>query len=383
MPFVARWLAERGIRGDVAGQWLGRVTADASDWLVAIAARPEDAVAGSGLEWRALDALAASTPVLDYQQWAVARTLARGVPPSVDGPFGCLSWPDEVRAWIEVAAGSAVTSLTPYRVGAHEVVLGADCTHGRVYFKGLAGERASEARLTQELAAVAPDSFAQTLALDRREDGTAWWLTASCPGQPVGDAYQAAEALARIQQRVMGVGLASLSLSAVNLDAATLWAGALLGDSPCAALVRRRCAAVMRADVPEGWIPMDLDPSNILIDDEGRVRFIDVDDSFLGPVPLAVATLATRCADRMLASATYRGYELAWSSPLTGLDCVAFETAATVVQFWLGWKRLERNIARGEVYVDGDLAAERTRRRLARAIGGRSPCPARPDGPAA
>ena len=137
---------------------------------------------------------------------------------------------------------------------------------------------------------------------------------------------------------------------------------------------------------------MDLDPSNILVDDEGRVRFIDVDDSFLGPGPLALAILAARRGEKPLLSARgarpsgraiYRTYEQAWSTPLRHLDWVAFETAATVVQSWLGWTRLERNIARGEVYVDRDLAAERMRQRLAKAIGGISPCPARLDDPAA
>jgi hypothetical protein len=124
---------------------------------------------------------------------------------------------------------------------------------------------------------------------------------------------------------------------------------------------------------------MDLDPTNILTDGESRVRFIDVDHSFLGPAPLAMATLVMRCGDRTV----YRTYEQSWSPRLTDVDWEAFETAATVIQAWLGWKRLKGNIARGEVYVDGNLAAERTRQRLARAIGGVSPCRSRPDDPAA
>jgi hypothetical protein len=287
--------------------------------------------------------------------------------------------------------GSAVAALTPYRVGAHEVVLGADCAHGRVYFKGLTGERAAEARLTEALAAVAPDSFARTLALDRRADGTVWWLTAACPGQSGSEAHRAAETLAQVQQHVLAMG-ARPELAVLDLETAAHWASALLGDSPCGAPVRQRCADVMRADVPATWIPMDLDPSNILIDDEDRVRFIDVDDSFLGPAPLAMATLALRCGDRTLLSARgarpsgraiYRTWELTWTSPLTGLDWAAFETAATVVQSWLGWNRLERNVARGEVYVDRDLAAERTRQRLARSIGAVSPYRSQRDGPSA
>ncbi len=327
------------------------------------------------LGWMPLDLLSSRLSVLDYQQRTIARSLVRGALPSVDGPFGNLSWTDVVRAWIGGAVGSAVISVTPYRVGAHEVVLGADCVHARVYFKGLVGERATEAHLTQELAAAAPDSFARTLALERRWDSSVWWLTAACPGRPGGDAHRAAQALARVQQRVLATG-APDGLSALDLEAAARWGNGLLAGSPCEAVVRRHCARVMRADVPTAWIPMDLDPTNILEDDEDRVRFIDLDDSYLGAAPLAVATLALRCGDRTL----YRTYERSWSPPLTGLDWAAFETAATVVQSWLGWTRLERNIVRGEVFIDRDFAAARIRARLAGAIGGISPCPARQGG---
>ena len=388
-PLVARWCAERGIAADVVGQWLGRVTADAIDWLVAIVAAPDTVVSDSALEWRALDGLLSNPSVLEYQAWAVARALVRGALPSVEGPFGNLSWPDDVRTWIAEAMGSTVTSLTPYRVGAYEVVLDADCAGGRVYFKGLAGERATEPRLTQELARMAPESFARTLAMEPREDGTVWWLTAACPGLSGGNAHGAAGTLARLQQRVFALD-ALPDLTALDLEAAATWAGELLGESPVADVVRQQCARVMSADVPATWIPMDLDPSNVLIDDDGRVRFIDVDDSFLGPAPLAVTTLALRSAcgarsargARPSGRAIYRTWELAWSSALTGLDWVAFETASIVVQSWLGWRRLERHIARGEVYVDRDLAAERTRQRLTRAIGAVWPCRSRPDDPA-
>jgi hypothetical protein len=237
-----------------------------------------------------------------------------------------------------------------------------------VYFKGLVEERATEAHLTQALAAAAPQSFARTLALERRRDSSVWWLTAACPGRPGGDAHHAAQALARVQQRVLATG-APGALSALDLEAAARWGSELLADSRCEAIVRRHCARVTRADVPAAWIPMDLDPTNILIDDEDRVRFIDLDDSFLGPAPLAIATLALRCGDRTL----YRTYERSWLPPLTGLDWAAFEMAATVVQSWLGWTRLERNIARGEVFIDRDFAAARIRARLAGAIDGISP----------
>jgi hypothetical protein len=327
------------------------VTGDAIDWLVAIAVEPARAASPA---WRSLDALASSASVLAYQQWALARMLARGPVPSVGGPFGNLSWPRDVRRWIGGAMESSIAELTPYRAGAHEVVVGAESTEGRVYFKGLTQERAGEPRITRALAAIEPDSFAPTIALGHRPDDSVWWLTGECRGRPCGNAHSVAEALARIQQRILATGV-SRELSGLDLEAATEWAGGLLGASP----------GGIRANVPDSWIPMDLDTTNVLVDSDGGVRFIDVDDSFIGAAPLAMAVLAARCGDRSL----YRTYEESWSPALAGLDWAAFEMTAAVVQSWLGWRRLERNIARGEVFVDRELAAARTRVRLLKAIG--------------
>jgi hypothetical protein len=139
------------------------------------------------------------------------------------------------------------------------------------------------------------------------------------------------------------------------------WASELLADRSRSAAVRQRCAIVSSADVSSAWIPMDLDPTNVLIDDDGRVRFIDVDESFLGPAPLAMALLGQRAGDR----STYRSYEASWTPVMKRLDWRAFETTARVVEAWLGWGRLQRNIARGEVNAARDLVESRIRARLA------------------
>jgi hypothetical protein len=363
-PLVARWCAERGVASDVAGQWLGRVGRNATDWLMAIPARNGCPAVDATLEWIPLAALSSSASVLDYQTWALATALARGALPSVAGPFGHLGWPEEVRTWIGESVGSAPSAWTPYRVGAHEVVLGAETACGRVYFKGLTAGCAVEARLTQVLAELAPDSFARTLALERRDDGSGWWLMAGCPGQSGKDLQLAAQALARIQQRVMAAHHGPLPLQAVDVEAAVEWAGELFGDSACGAVVRRQCAKAMRAEVHQTWIPMDLDPTNVLVDGDGAVRFIDVDDSFVGPAPLAMAILSQRCGGQAL----YHAYEQSWSPPLTRVDWPAFEVAAKVIESWLGWRRLERNIERGEVHAALDPLAARVRARLDRAI---------------
>jgi len=368
---VARWCARHGIGSDVAGQWLGRVGRDATDWLVAIRAGPDDSNAGSTLEWISLDALSSDASVLDYQTWAVARSLKSGALPVVDGPFGNLDWPEAVRAWIGESIGSPSCAWTPYRVSAHEIVLGAETPRGRVYFKGLTADRASEAALTQTLASLAPDSFARTLALDRRDGGSTWWLTAECAGRPE-RTHLAAPALARIQ-RMTAMAEETLALQRLDVEMAAAWARALVDDPATSAAIGRACATTAGAGVPHAWIPMDLDPANVLVDDDGAVRFIDVDDSFFGPAPLAMAILAQRSGG----GAPYRAYEQSWSPSLLPIDWPAFEIASTVIELWLGWKRLERNIARGEVFIDRDLASARIRARLVRALG-ISPFPAQP-----
>ena len=137
------------------------------------------------------------------------------------------------------------------------------------------------------------------------------------------------------------------------------------------------CASVRHANVPRTWIPMDLDPANVLMDEDGRVRFIDVDDSFYGPAPLAMATYARRCGDR----AAYRAYEDAWPGRLAAIDWRSFGVVASVIDSRLGWERMMQNIERGEVQAELDLVRTRVRERLTRAICGRLPCPATPDGP--
>jgi hypothetical protein len=137
-----------------------------------------------------------------------------------------------------------------------------------------------------------------------------------------------------------------------------------MADSAIGAAIRRACGDVIRADVPWTWIPMDLDPSNVLVGGDGVVRFIDVDDSFFGPAPLAMATFVRRCGD----ASAHRTYEQSWNPPLTGVDWQSFLTAAGVVQTWLGWNRLRQNIERGDVHAALDLVEERIRARLGKAI---------------
>ena len=340
-PLVARWCAERDVATDVAGQWLGRVDDESVDWLMTVPAHPNARTDATSLEWISLDALANGMAVVDYQGWALRRSLERAALPSVDGPFGTLDWPERVRSWLENTLAVTPLAWTPLRISAYEVVAGCETPRGRVYFKGLAADRLHEPIVTQRFAAIAPESFARTLAFEHGEDGTAWWLTAECRGRPADDPVRVAIALARLQCRLQSVAHESPHLPRTDISRDEF------------------------THLPQSWMPMDLDPSNVLIDG-GEVRFIDLDDSFIGPAPQAMAAFARRCSRDT--AAAYRAYEQSWSPPLEGLDWRGLEDAAITCQSQLGWIRLMRNVERGELTADLDALRNRVETRLARRL---------------
>jgi hypothetical protein len=355
-PLAARWCAERGLSGDVAGQWLGRVNDDSVDWLIAIAAAPLQP-ALTALDWIDLDSVASGPSVVEYQSWSVARCLERAERPAVCGPFGTLEWPAKTREWVTASLGSTASAWMPYRISAHEVVAGVETARGRVFFKGLSGPRSAEALLTRTLASLAPESFAPTLALEHRDDGSVWWLTGECPGGTSHDTALVATALARIQQQLMPRLHDLANLTTADLEGAARWTRTGFSHPEHLDAICDAVDYVSRAGLPSTWIPMDLDSSNVLVQAEA-VRFIDVDDSFVGPAPLAAAAFAGRCP----------AYEHAWWPSLRGLDWGRLRMAARTFQSWRGWQRLECNVARGEVHVDRDRAAARVRKRLAAAL---------------
>jgi hypothetical protein len=394
---IGRWAAGQGLSGDVVGQWLGRMTPDAPgiDWLVVITASPREPTPASALRWTPIESLTSSAPLLDYQQWAVAQATRGSGLPSVPGPFGALTWLDGVRQWLMDSAGVPDAGpVTPYRVSSHEVVLGIQTGHSRVYFKGLAPDRAIEARITSALSALAPEFFARTLALEWRADGTVWWLAEACPGLPLAQrltacrARQVAVACAEIQRRVVSApGGIARELPVLDLASAASWSAGLLegghlvpedAAASCEA-IERACHEIGAAGVPHSWIPLDLDPGNVLLDDDGAVRFIDLDDSFAGAAPLAMATYARRVTrlqidrDRSVPwrQSLYGAYERTWPvAPLAAYEWRSFEIASAVLEGYLGWKRLVTNFERGEVQGPLEMASARIARRLARALTG-------------
>lgn len=362
-----RWACARGIDADVAGQWLGRVGRGAADWLVVLVPTGTGRGADPELAWTSFDALTPEAALLDYQGWALAQSMEHGALPRVAGPFGNLTWIPAVQEWIKRSAGARCGCFVPYRTGAHEVVLGAHSGSGPIYFKGLSAARAAEARLTGLLARLEPSRFARTVALEEREDGTVWWLTAGCPGRPALDGAPVARALAQVQSGVTSADEVARALPVLDIGTAFAWAETLVGAVDCGGVLASTLAEVNDPVVPRSWIPMDLDPVNVLVTASGEVRFIDLDDSFAGPAPLAMALFARRSRDR----SHYGTYQESWLPALAGVNWPGFERAVAVLDAWLGWRRVERCTSRGELHGGLALAECAIRDRLARALHGR------------
>ena len=135
----------------------------------------------------------------------------------------------------------------------------------------------------------------------------------------------------------------------------------------CRAAIADACDEVWRADLPQSWIPLDLDPDNVLVDDDDVVRFIDLDDSFTGPVPLAIATFARRvgrCAvgapgGTVLRDAVYRAYEDAWPQSIAACDWSQVDIAALVIDAYLGLVRVKKHTERQETDRSACVARHR------------------------
>src|SRR5262249_54063046 len=123
-PLALRWAVEHGVSGDVIGQWLGRVTPDgtALDCLIVISADQRTNPA-PGTSWMTLRSMTALPPLLEYQQWAIRAATARTELPSVTGPFGTVTWLDEIKEWVATVLGTCDIAVSrPFRAAPHEVV---------------------------------------------------------------------------------------------------------------------------------------------------------------------------------------------------------------------------------------------------------------------
>jgi hypothetical protein len=363
-PKALLWAAGRGVECEIIGQWLGRAGPSATDWLMAMSAVSGSLRGCAQLRWTPLEQLNPRTALVEYQGWVLARVTEPDALPSRPGPFGRFGWLDEVRSWIGSVIGTRVNRVVrQFRSTPNEVVLRATAGRANVFFKGMGRSRDLEPRLTAALASLIPDAFPSTIAVAERDDGSTWWLTEGCPGVPATDPAAVTRALAAAQQQLTGATEAARHLPVLDLEAALAWGTSFL-DKGDAELMRQQVQrAAIRSSAPT-WIPLDLHPTNVLIDDAGAVRFIDLDESFLGPPALAAVVLSRRWRDRSV----YAAFERSWTPRLRGVNWPALETTATLVDTWLGWRRLERITRTGEVSGALDIATPTVRDRLRRCV---------------
>jgi hypothetical protein len=391
---VADWLRAFQLAGTVVGQWLGRAAArlEAIDWLTVVSVRPAGPPAdASSLRWTAFDDLIPSSALIDYQRWAVERVMESGRLPGVSGPFGTMTWHDEVMEWVSRTIGHDREAIQciPHRVTAYGTVLELRTVQDRLFFKGLSRDCAIEATITSALSEIVPAAFARTRALRTGPDGTTWWLTGALPGSTLAahaglDAsVHVASAYARVQQRACDSFTACLGALLPCLDVAHLarWAREVLEaaggveDVPkLLPSIDEACDRVEGAGIAAGWVAADLDPSNVIVNGSD-VCFIDLDGAILGPAPVAIAILSGRLVKRGRAGETrrlamYRAYEDAWTPPLRplGVEWRPIEIVATLVECAFSWSRVLARSQRGEVGGVAGLARSAIARRIAGSV---------------
>jgi len=280
---------------------------------------------------------------------------------------------------------SGTDDVVPYRTTAYDVVLGLRTARGLAYFKGVSADRAPEVRMSAQLAEMTADAFPRTIAVSKRPDGSFWWLMEACPGSPLAagatcaSAGRVAAAYADIQQQVMRAIEAGGFADLAPLDLAQMaaWAVDLLDRTDerpqrvvCAEAIKRACERVGATCVPRSWICADLDPTNVLLHGD-EVRFIDADDSALGPAPIAMAAFATRIKRLGIScgSDLYRSYERAWKPQLVMRDLWRdFEIVSTLVDCYLAWNKVVVKTERQEIHGCLGLARDAIARRLARVV---------------
>jgi len=362
-PIVAsRWLIDRGLTGIVAGQWLGRMTTNGHsiDWLMAIAI---DALRDSPpCRAASIDGIEAAKAVLDYQAWAVAQVATRGEL-HVSGPFGSLDWIDEACSWIEGTGLERLRSPTCFRASANHVVLGLRSGSAEVYFKGVASDRAPDLHATAAAAQACPRSFPRTLALEEIS-GSTRWLLESCPGVPLArcrdndDAVRVASDIGRVQR---SVDLDSCP-SFLNLSDILEGADGLLDRTGLPALSSAARSAFDEVmSLSKGWTPLDLDPSNVFVD-ERQIRYIDLEPRITA-MPMALSTFARRLvATGGLLQALRRAYESASGEriPWQSVDLVS-----EITEVVTGWRKVLLNVECGEVSGPLDGVERAAAKRLA------------------
>ena len=376
---VARWLRDRGLRGFVFGQWAGRIDTAGStiDWLVMVSLDAESPPPFP-CSWFRVDRLHPSQALFEYDGWAIERVISNGEI-AVRGPFGTPSWIDHVSTWVSRAAGSRCEPLACFRASSHEVVVAYSWRTSTLFFKGVAADCAIQAIAETEAARVVSAPFPATIALERRGDGSIWRLTARCTGNALVRSLneittmRAAADVARLQRDLQHDNGLRTALPATDLNRARMTMASLMarygaGDVPADIDV----AFEDVASIETGWTPLDPDPANIFISDRS-LQYFDL-DAHLAALPLALGVLSQRLTrytargDGRLREKVREAYADAWH---TGVPWPAVETIAEIVDLTMGWERIQRNAARGEVSGSLHVIERRIASRLSEVLGTR------------
>ena len=190
-------------------------------------------------------------------------------------------------------------------------------------------------------------------------------------------AHAAAECV-RMQERIGDVRCLRPALPRLDAVALTRWSRDIVDpsrDRQATDAIDRAVDDVVAAGFADRWLPLDLDPANILLDDQDRVAVIDLDDSFVGPAPLAAAPLVRRVRARARRGATASGadvvrvaYERMSQRPMTPRLWKALDTLAVVIEARLACQRLETGRARGALQGPVDILVDRIRTSLVRTV---------------
>lgn len=174
-----------------------------------------------------------------------------------------------------------------------------------------------------------------------------WWLMDACPGRELAMSFslervtRVARAYAQVQHHIGGALVGVCGDAMPRFDAGSLpgWMRSMFdGDlkesltDAVASAAATWCADVGRACVPASWVALDLDPTNVLVD-EDAVRFIDLDDAMFGPAPFGIATFVRRCTSRLRrdpahgdATGLLDAYSQVWQPRLSfGPSCQSFD----------------------------------------------------------
>jgi hypothetical protein len=279
-------------------------------------AHDEDISVRGRLTWEPIaPLLREQLAVLPVQETAVRTCLERlthAVAP-FDSPAQLRAAKEWVREHLD-ARGIAITGeIVHERRDRFDMVLRVPTSGAVLWFKGGPRRMMQEVRLTEELHRLMPDRFAETIAIDTQRH---WWLTSGTPGRALSEIaaasrsevdVEAVHALAATQRQTLAAPaianlLANRRYGAAQHQAVAARVIDLLSQGPyrdkwprerLSRLQRRMHDAgerLMSHGLPASWTPGELVAAHLFQDDDGRVRFAGVEDSYLAPPTLALLT---------------------------------------------------------------------------------------------